>query len=112
MSDLKQHLEDIVAATTSLSMETAARRFLLALTKYRPDQPRAPAGIPEGGQWIDDDIRRIVAQRKGLSEDECWDIYSRDTFHCTMVGLACCHRQAAQRYAACLAGKPIPSLNY
>lgn len=23
--------------------------------KYRPDQPRVPAGVPEGGQWTDDD---------------------------------------------------------
>lgn len=22
--------------------------------RYRPDQPRAPKGTPEGGQWIDD----------------------------------------------------------
>ena len=23
--------------------------------KYRPDQPRLPAGVPEGGQWTSDD---------------------------------------------------------
>jgi len=26
-----------------------------ALQKYRPDQPRVPAGNPEGGQWTDGD---------------------------------------------------------
>jgi hypothetical protein len=24
--------------------------------KYRPDQPRAPRGTPDGGQWIDEGI--------------------------------------------------------
>lgn len=28
-----------------------AKRFLKRVTKYREDQPRVPAGSPEGGQW-------------------------------------------------------------
>jgi len=24
--------------------------------RYRPDQPRAPQGIPEGGQWVTDRV--------------------------------------------------------
>lgn len=43
--------------------------------RYRPDQPRAPKGTPEGGQWIDDsffptradDARVQVAQAGGLA---------------------------------------------
>jgi hypothetical protein len=30
-----------------------ARRFVLEL-RYRADQPRAPHGVPEGGQWVRD----------------------------------------------------------
>ena len=37
--------------------------------RYRPNQPRAPAGAPEGGQWVDDtgggrnsETRRRIAQ--------------------------------------------------
>jgi hypothetical protein len=48
-----------------LGMERAAaeERFYLAAhrlrsylieTRYRPDQPRVPAGNPEGGQWTND----------------------------------------------------------
>ena len=28
--------------------------FALYEQKYRPDQPRVSAGVPEGGQWTDD----------------------------------------------------------
>jgi hypothetical protein len=35
-----------------------------------------------------------------------------NTFHCKMIGLASCCRQAAVKYAACLRGDPIPPLNY
>lgn len=35
--------------------------------KYRPDQPRAPKGTPEGGQWVIDPIgarqRRLAGER-------------------------------------------------
>ena len=41
-----------------LRLSLAARRFSLALDdmvrKYRPDQPRAPKGTPEGGRWVED----------------------------------------------------------
>lgn len=30
--------------------------------RYRPDQPRAPKGTPEGGQWIDDLLQLLDAQ--------------------------------------------------
>ena len=39
--------------------------------KYRPDQPRVPAGVPEGGQWTgvggaspDGGRRWLVAEKK------------------------------------------------
>jgi len=54
----------------------------------------------------------MAAARRRRFEKDCWEQYDRDTFHCTMVGLPACHRQAAERFAACLNGKPIPPLNY
>jgi hypothetical protein len=36
--------------TTLIELETAVRRYNLAL-KFRPDQLRVPAGNPDGGQW-------------------------------------------------------------
>lgn len=43
-------------AVADLRLTLAQRRFANALDqwvrKYRPDQPRAPKGTPEGGQWI------------------------------------------------------------
>jgi hypothetical protein len=37
----------------TLSRELIARRLPKRSAKYRPDQPRVPAGSPEGGQWTD-----------------------------------------------------------
>jgi hypothetical protein len=35
--------------------------------KYRPDQPRVPAGNPDGGQWTEE-----VASPEGESEESTW----------------------------------------
>lgn len=42
------------AETGAIRFRMVARRLANALReeKYRADQPRAPAGRPEGGQWI------------------------------------------------------------
>jgi hypothetical protein len=111
------------------------RRWRLK-AKYDPNQPRIPAGQPGGGRWRDGDgvteladvsspqseydhgadfeLRDLIlaARRQRVNDAECLVQYRRDTFHCNMVGLRSCHAQAAQRYAACLAGHPIPPLNY
>jgi hypothetical protein len=91
--------------------------------KYDPNQPRVPAGQFGGGRWKSesggfsdaDNGARIQLAARQISrslENECLALYDRDTFHCKIVGLPGCHRQAAERYAACLARKPIPPLNY
>ena len=95
-------------------------RELLLHYKHDPDQPRVPAGNPGGGQWTSDDNGPDDGQSSDLSaarrnralEAICLAQYARDTFHCTMVGSRACHAQAAERFAACLARKPIPPLNY
>jgi hypothetical protein len=94
----------------SILIETQAAiailRAELQLKRFNPDQPRAPSGRPDGGQWV------TIAGAGKLTGDECDDLYKRDTFHCNMVGLASCHQQAMFRYADCLAGKTIRPLSY
>jgi capsid protein len=43
---------------------------------------------------------------------ECEEQYERDLSICRLVGLKACYAQAAQRYSACLSGRPIPPLNF
>ncbi len=54
------------AATAEASLARAARRLAVVVEqKYRPDQPRVPAGVPEGGQWTDADgasVTRVAAR--------------------------------------------------
>jgi hypothetical protein len=89
----------------------------LRSTKYDPDQPRVPAGNSDGGQWtsdhgaVDSEVSGARRTSRGL-EAECYLQYSKDIFQCRMVGLPSCYAQASLRYANCLAGAPIPPLNY
>lgn len=63
---------------TKLAQRNACLRFevsMLALALkagFRPDQPRVPAGNPDGGQWIDDGnsplLHRISRRRGGSGQ--------------------------------------------
>lgn len=48
---------DLLAKAAPLYAELAALRMQRALVilarKYNPDQPRVPAGNPDGGRWTD-----------------------------------------------------------
>lgn len=104
--------------------------------RYDPNQPRVPAGSPNGGRWtsdggggsngayrnrevapqaerlkVDDRAGRItLAARRKI--DECALQYERDLFHCRLVALRSCYAQAKVRQVACENGYPIPPLNY
>ena len=50
-------LHALIAAVRLATLEIKLDTLLCALERrYRPDQPRAPQGTPEGGQWIDDRV--------------------------------------------------------
>jgi hypothetical protein len=71
-------------AVADFRLYTAQWRFGRALDelvrKYRPDQPRAPKGTPEGGQWVSGNgtqersrmrtalAGRLIMQRVGLGD--------------------------------------------
>lgn len=55
----KRLVERIVAAT--LLMKAEQLRLLLRKGGFRPDQPRVPAGNPDGGQWTDEFGQIILA---------------------------------------------------
>lgn len=61
------HLRAEIAAIRVLG---AARRLEASLeVHYRPDQPRAPSGTPEGGQWIDDPSVSAGRTRVATNDD-------------------------------------------
>jgi hypothetical protein len=101
------------------SLQQLAR---LMQTHFDPNQPRVPAGSPQGREWTDtgagrsaiEDSESIGTLRR-ISADlqaRCWSQYMQDVFQCRMVGLRACYEQAALRHANCLAELPIPPLNY
>lgn len=94
---------------------------LIASTKFDPHQPRVPAGQSEGGRWMHSEGSGLageipidaIASSGGLSlRQSCEAQLDSDIFQCRMVGLRSCYEQAYQRYAACLARRPIPPFNY
>jgi len=50
--DRNHLLGEVIIAT--LRLKAARIQTLLRKAGYRPDQPRVPAGEPEGGQWTDE----------------------------------------------------------
>lgn len=98
-------------------------RRLIAKDGFNPDQPRAPAGNPDAGQWTSRDasvapgsdgnpLQSLVAATSRGLRAICEAQLDRDIFQCRMVGLRTCYDQAYQRYASCLARQQIPPFNY
>lgn len=103
--------------------------------KFDANQPRVPAGKPNGGQWTSEagginDPRVISDATPGndwipgaqyaagpkRSEAYCWNQLTIDNLRCSAVfpapRRAACRRQATERYANCLTGKDFPPLNF
>lgn len=120
VAEIRKHLDALKFETLSLRAEMKFETFIRAMKAgFNQDQPRDDQGrwSEAGGSNEDtaDDMDLplvIMAARRTFSLAECEAQYKRDTFHCNMVGLMSCHRQAAQRYAACLGGTQIPPLSY
>lgn len=115
-----------------IKYQLAAARFEVALIRHAhicrkagfdPDQPRVPAGSREGGQWTaegagDDpapagtDNIQLAAQ----SVQFCNNQLIIDNLKCNQIQpawyRAACRSQAMERYAACLAGRPLPPLPF
>ncbi|HZS64863.1 MAG TPA: hypothetical protein VFA53_10275 [Xanthobacteraceae bacterium] len=127
-------LSSLRAAHAALRREWETVKRELYARKFDSNQPRVPAGSPEGGQWTsggtgnqtrDTDsipssatnegivrpFTRLAARRRSPAlEAECEFQYRQDTFICNSLGSASCHEQATLRYANWLAGLPIPKL--
>lgn len=57
-------LRALICAVRFATLEIKLSAFVVALERrYRPDQPRAPMGTSQGGQWIDDLSRLLQADQ-------------------------------------------------
>ena len=59
--------------------------------------------------WI---LAQALEQPAGGKDELCYEQYQTDLEVCRALKSAQCYDQAAQRYAACLSGKPIPPFPY
>jgi hypothetical protein len=136
--DYASELMTLRCDLAALRVQFAALKLQRQLKAYDSNQPRMPAGSPEGGQWTssggggsEDATQTTETGQDGLSdsqstvrefqiaapisperERECEVQFQRDIFHCNVVGLPACYDQAYLRYSNCLAGRAIPPLNY
>jgi hypothetical protein len=90
-----------------------------AALKYSPDQPRAPAGRPEGGQWITQagsESTDVAGVWNELNRAKCEAQYDSDMLQCSFAASAryrsACENQAMTRRNTCMKDDPIPPLIY
>ena len=113
-------------AFAALRFKAAAIRFEELRRKggFNQDQPRVPAGSPDGGQWTSGEASSAVRQPATYllaaigkqSAAYCWNQMLIDFLLCDSLQprslIGACRSQAMERYAACLQGKPIPPLPF
>ena len=92
-------------------------RFCGLLRKYNPDQPRSPAGRPDGGQWVDwDRAKDSAGLYNEVNRAKCEAQYDSDMFQCSFGASGrsrqVCREQAQSRYTLCMKDLPIPDLIY
>jgi hypothetical protein len=86
-------------------------RLMRAATKagFDPTQPRDDQGRWTGGPSSDSTREFSVAADNAA---ECDFQYKKDKLICNLVRTPLCWAQAAERYGACLAGRPLPQLRF
>ncbi len=105
------------------AVKTDAPSDDVTVRKAAPDDPKhpgwpagAPAGVggqfrpKDGGESPSTTVPGVRAARANQSERD--DQYNRDIITCSLVRTPLCYAQAMERYAACLAGKPILPLRF
>lgn len=122
MTDLPQ-LNELLAARSNLidlKMHIIAAQIQSLRRKYRPDQPRVPAGRPTGGQWTDDIVdgppartRVVVAGKWDLGrEEQCNEQLRLDEELCRAAGSRTCWSLTQPRWAACMKNDYVPTLRF
>lgn len=102
--DLQQWSDELLAIKSDLVF----RRLIHAAIKagFDPDQPR-----DDRGQWTSTGSAEVNFAAHGNAA-ECDFQYKQDKLICNLVQTPLCWAQAAERYGACLAGRPIPQLRF
>lgn len=99
-----------------LKMRMLTIQIQLLLRKYRPDQPRVPAGRPTGGQWTDGDDDTgtlVVAGKYDPARAELCDAQLLlDEELCRIAGSSICWSLSMDRHSACMKGNFVPKLRF
>ncbi|MGL5164942.1 MAG: hypothetical protein ACRC9K_03545 [Afipia sp.] len=114
--ELKRQLAELRYEFTTIRSEVKYRKLMRALAagfKYDPDQPREPAGSPNGGRWTsaggtanermndtDSSVDLLTIASKP-SAAFCWNQLQIDELFCSAQSpaprRASCRRQAMER---------------
>jgi hypothetical protein len=98
-----------------IKADLALLRLRLALRAYDPDQPRWPAGQPDGGQWRPGDgnsgpNNRVAGRIKPGRQALCDEQMASDSDACRATQSQLCWSLVLPRYNACLRDEYIPPL--
>ena len=85
------HWESTVVSDR-IKAKIAAGKVTMALlrlggyvAKFDQNQPRVPAGVATGGQWLGTNRRHLAGKWNERSRDVCEAQYELDMFQCSMV---------------------------
>lgn len=107
MTDAQRHRLNDRLARARLTM--AFINIGELISKFDPGQPRVPAGVSTGGQWVGTNRLRIAGKWNERRRDVCEAQYELDMFQCRMtLWNPFCADQARSRMTACMKGDPIP----
>lgn len=112
-------LNELLGARSSLidlKMHSLSLQIQLLLRKYRPDQPRVPAGNPTGGQWTRDGTAieniHVAGKYDPARADLCDAQLLLDEELCRMARSSRCWSLSMDRHAACMKGNFVPKLRF
>lgn len=98
-----------------LKMLVIAAQAQIILRKYRPDQPRVPAGQSTGGQWVAEhngDRARVAGKWDLSREALCNEQLRLDEELCRMAKNRLCWSLTQPRWAACMKNEFVPQLRF
>jgi hypothetical protein len=111
LSKMKRNLLQWGDELHAIKSDIIFERLMRAATKagFDPAQPRDDQGRWTGNSASDSTREFSVAAKNAA---ECDFQYKLDTAMCNLMRTPLCWAQAAERYGACLAGRPLPQLRF
>lgn len=110
-----KELLDTRCSALELKMLIVSLQMQTILKKYRPDQPRVPAGSAAGGQWTAENSEadtKVAGKWDDSRAGLCDEQLRLDEELCRTLSSRLCWSLSIDRYAACMKNNFVPKLRF